>query len=161
MQTAAVIGEAAGLPVLSEPRLRERGLGHWEGLTLDEVAQRYPDEYAEWVDGKDVVRRGGESRVEVATRALEALRELPETELTVLVTHGATAMALSNELLDLSQETHRFAALANCHWTELYTDPRRGRDAVWRMRGHNLGALGAIVPLPVRTRGDDASDADA
>ncbi|MCW2596029.1 MAG: glucosyl-3-phosphoglycerate phosphatase [Pseudonocardiales bacterium] len=161
MQTAHVIGEATELPVRPEPRLRERGLGHWEGLTLDEVKRRYPDEYAEWVDGQDVLRRGGESRIEVAQRALEALNELPVFDLTVLVTHGATAMALTNELLGLGQEVHRLSALANCHWTELFADSRRGKDPVWRLRGHNLGAPGAIVPLPTRLPSDDASDADA
>lgn len=161
MQTAEVLGEVAALPVIAEPRLRERGLGHWEGLTLDEVAAQYPDEYAQWVAGKDVTRRGGESRIEVASRARQAFGELPETELTVLVTHGATAMALCNALLGLDQEVHLLAALANCHWTELFADGRRGSEPAWRMRGHNLGAPGAIVPLPARTPGDDASDADA
>ena len=43
-QTAQILGAATGLTVRPEPRLRERGLGHWEGLTREEVAARYPDE---------------------------------------------------------------------------------------------------------------------
>lgn len=161
MQTAEVLGEVAGLPVIPEPRLLERGLGHWEGLTLDEVASRFPAEYAQWVAGHDVSRRGGETRHEVAARAIEAFGELPDVELTVLVSHGATSMALCNALLGLGQELHLLGPLANCHWTELFAD-RAHRDApVWRMRGHNLGVPGAVVPLPARTPGDDASDADA
>ena len=38
MQTAAPIGEVTGLQIKTDPRLRERSLGHWEGLTRDEVA---------------------------------------------------------------------------------------------------------------------------
>jgi glucosyl-3-phosphoglycerate phosphatase len=47
MQTAECVAAVTGLPLISEPRLRERSLGHWEGLTRDEVAERYPAEYAD------------------------------------------------------------------------------------------------------------------
>ena len=62
LQTAAPIGEITGLQIKTDPRFRERSLGHWEGLTRDEVAGRFPDEYADWVAGRDVSRRGGETR---------------------------------------------------------------------------------------------------
>ena len=45
-QTAEIVGDVAELSARKEPRLRERGLGHWEGLTREEVAVKYPDEYA-------------------------------------------------------------------------------------------------------------------
>lgn len=160
-QTAAIVGEVCALPCVTDLRFRERGLGHWEGLTLDEVAHAYPDEYAEWATGRDVTRRGGESRDEVAERALTAFAELPEAGVTVLVTHGATAMSLCNALIGIAQQVHPLAALANCHWTELTFDARHGDGARWRVRGHNLGAPGAVVPLPARTREDETSDADA
>lgn len=163
MQTAQMLSDATSLRVRAEPRFVERGLGHWEGLTMDEVAAAYPDEYAEWAAGQDVVRRGGETRDEVAVRAREAFDELPGVALTVAVVHGATAMALTNALLGLPQHTHLFGPLANCHWTELSAQPARdGRSAVrWRVRGHNLGAPGPVVPLPVYGPEADApSDAD-
>ena len=68
LQTAAPLGAITGLPVTSEPRFRERSLGHWEGLTRDDVAERYPDEFDDWMHGRDVSRRGGESREQVAER---------------------------------------------------------------------------------------------
>jgi probable phosphoglycerate mutase len=161
-QTAAIVAEATGLPVHADARLVERGLGHWEGLTMDEVAHRYPDEYAEWAAGQDVTRRGGESREQVADRACAAFAELPPADLTVIVSHGATAMALTNALLGLAQRAHLFGPLANCHWSELYAESRSEPDAPrWRLRGHNLGAPGTIVPLPALAAADEASDADA
>lgn len=161
LQTAEIIGHATELPVIEEPRLRERGLGHWEGLTRDEVAARYPDEYADWVAGRDVRRRGGETRDEVAERALAAYEDLPAVETTVLVTHSATAMALTNALLGIPQQAHPLGPLANCHWTELYAESADGDRPAWRLRGHNLGTPGTIVPLPVPLDGEDAPDADA
>jgi glucosyl-3-phosphoglycerate phosphatase len=161
LQTAAVVGELTGLPVRPEPRLRERGLGHWEGLTREEVADRYPDEYADWRAGRDVSRRGGETRDAVANRALAAFRDVPDVAIAVLVTHSATAMALTNALLGIPQEVHPLGPLANCHWTELYLESPDGRQSAWRLRGHNLGPPGVVVPLPERLPGEDAADADA
>ena len=170
MQTAEIVAEATGVAVHGEPRLVERGLGHWEGLTMDEVAARYPDEYAEWAAGQDVTRRGGESREQVAARACAAFAELPSAGRTVIVSHGATIMALTNGLLGLNQRLHLLGPLANCHWTELYAEPRAdgakpgngSADSVrWRLRGHNLGAPGTVVPLPALAAGEEASDADA
>ena len=119
MQTAELVSAAIGLPVRAEPRLRERSLGHWEGLTRDEVAEKYPDEFADWIAGRDVSGRGGESREQVAERALAAFAELPDVDTAVLVTHSATAMALTTALLGLDQRVHVLGPLANCHWSEL------------------------------------------
>jgi broad specificity phosphatase PhoE len=159
MQTAEIVADLAALPVIAEPRFRERGLGHWEGLTRDEVAVKYPDEYADWLAGRDVSRRGGETREEVAARAGEAFAALPTVATTVIVTHSATAMALTNSLLGIPQELHPLGPLANCHWSELANETE---GSGWRLRGHNLGVPGTIVPLPVRTDlAEEATDADA
>src|SRR4051794_24956546 len=141
MQTAECVAAVTGLPLISDPRLRERSLGHWEGLTRDEVAERYPDEYEDWIHGRDVSRRGGESREQVGARALEAFHEVgTEVALAVIVTHSATAMALCAQLLGLPQRQPVLAALANCHWSEL----RHG--ARWELRAHNVGAPGPVIP---------------
>jgi probable phosphoglycerate mutase len=161
-QTAEIVAEVAELTARREPRLRERGLGHWEGLTREEVAVKYPDEYADWVAGRDVSRRGGESRDEVAVRALAAFGELPIVPTAVLVTHSATAMALTNALLGIPQHVHPLGPLANCHWSEVCLESTdAGQPPAWRLRGHNLGTPGTVLPLPIRLEGEDASDADA
>jgi glucosyl-3-phosphoglycerate phosphatase len=163
VQTAEPISAALRLEIRADARLRERSLGHWEGLTRDEVRDRYPDEYADWIAGRDVSRRGGESRDEVASRALSAFRDLPAVDTTVLVTHSATAMALCAALLGLGHDVHVLGPLANCHWTELSAEQHDGATPFWRLRAHNVGAPGTVVPLPLYPSGraDDAVDADA
>lgn len=162
MQTAELVAAATELPVRAEPRLCERGLGHWEGLTRDEVASRYPDEFADWAAGRDVSRRGGESREQVAKRAVEAFEELPEVGTAVLVTHSATAMALCIALLGMDQRVHVLGPLANCHWSELTVEHHNETKPLWRLRAHNVGVPGVVVPVPVHIdAGDDASDAEA
>src|SRR2546430_14279476 len=81
LQTAAPIGEITGLQIKTDPRFRERSLGHWEGLTRDDVAERFPDEYADWVAGRDVSRRGGGNRAGGAERACAAPGELPPADM--------------------------------------------------------------------------------
>jgi probable phosphoglycerate mutase len=154
LQTAAPLGEITGLGVQAEPRFRERSLGHWEGLTRYEVAERYPDEYADWVAGRDVSRRGGETREQVAARACEAFAEIPEdTQLAVIVTHSATAMALCAAMLGLPARDPVLAPLANCHWSELRHGSR------WELRAHNVGAPGPVIPRLEAE--EDAADAQA
>lgn len=153
-QTAERIAALTGGPLRQDIRLRERHLGHWQGLTRDEVAARYPDEFADWLAGRDVTRRGGESRKEVAARALELVDELPEVAVTMLVSHGATAMCLSAALLGLPQTPSILAPLANCHWTEL-----RDAGTGWTLRAHNAGAPGPVIPL-LEPEGEH-SDAEA
>lgn len=163
-ETADQVAAATGLPIRIEPRLRERSLGHWEGLTRDEVRARYPDEFADWVAGRDVSRRGGESREQVAARALAAVAEVSSAGdgTVVLVTHSATAMALCNGLLGLDQRQHVLAPLANCHWTHLRADAMDGTGVEWRLRAHNVGVPGVVVPLPLHPEEvEDASDAEA
>jgi broad specificity phosphatase PhoE len=163
METARPIGGLLGLDVIADARFRERSLGHWEGLTRDEVAERFPDEYADWIAGRDVSRRGGETREAVAARSLEAFLELPPVSTTVIVTHSATAMALTAGLLGLRQEVHVLGPLANCHWSEIVTDGHLAGEVTWRLRAHNIGAPGAVVPVPRRAVEVDeaAPDADA
>jgi probable phosphoglycerate mutase len=170
VQTAEPIAALTGLDLLLDARLRERALGHWEGLTRGDVQQRYPEEFAAWIAGKDVSQfgRGGESRADVAARAIRVFEELPDVETAVLVSHGATAMALAAAILGLSQNVHSLGPLANCHWSELVVeyhaaDSGEPGESIWRLRSHNVGAPGVVIPMPLQGEDeiDDASDAEA
>jgi glucosyl-3-phosphoglycerate phosphatase len=132
-ETAASLTAVLGVPLRVDPRLREHGMGSWEGLTRDEVADRYPEQYADWVAGRPVRGRGGEDAADVANRALAALAELPPQPVAVVVTHGGTAGRLMERLLGLGPEHRRvFGPLANCAWTELAHQGGR-----WRVMRHN------------------------
>jgi probable phosphoglycerate mutase len=47
-QTAQPISDALGLPLQSRENLRERSFGAFQGHDSDEIALRFPDEYAQW-----------------------------------------------------------------------------------------------------------------
>jgi broad specificity phosphatase PhoE len=81
-ETAAAIAAEHGLPVHVDPDLREIDVGGREGLTREEVAQRFPE------DGWD-----GETREQHAERVLRALHRIADRhpdERVVVVGHGGT-----------------------------------------------------------------------
>jgi probable phosphoglycerate mutase len=138
--TATALTGLLGLPLLEDPRLREHGMGCWEGLTRDEVVARYPDQYADWRAGRPVRGRGGEEPEHVADRAVAALIDLPPAQTAVVVTHGGTAGRLMERLLGIDSEHRRILGpLTNCAWSEL-----RPEGGHWRLIRHNT----AVLPLP-------------
>jgi probable phosphoglycerate mutase len=134
--TADVLADLLGVQPHVDPRLREHGLGSWEGLTRDEVADRFPEQFADWRAGRPVRGRGGEEASAVADRAMAALADLPPAHTAVVVTHSATAGRLIEALLGLGPEHRRMVGpLANCAWSELSVVGDR-----WRLLRHNVRA---------------------
>lgn len=142
--TATALTDLLGIEVRRDPRLREHGMGCWEGLTRDEVAERYPDQYADWMAGRPVRGRGGEEPGQVADRALAALADLPPVAVAVVVTHGGTAGRLMERLLGLGSDHRRvIGPLANCAWSELVFQGTR-----WRLLRHNSAVLDGVEGGP-------------
>ena len=135
-ETAVALTDVLGVPLRLDPRLREVDMGSWEGLTRQEVAERHPEQYADWLAGRPITGRGGEDSADVPARALAALRDLPEAPAAVVVTHGGTSARLIEALLGLGPEHRRvFGPLANCAWSELAEQSGR-----WRLLRHNTAA---------------------
>jgi glucosyl-3-phosphoglycerate phosphatase len=169
-ETAATLTALLGVPLHLDQRLREHGLGAWEGLTRDEVAASHPDQYADWIAGRPVHGRGGEDAADVTRRALAALADLPPSDTAVIVTHGGTAGRLLEALLGLGADHRRvFGPLGNCAWSELVRQSDR-----WRLLRHNnwvgpvaderpaaeaVPALRAVPPLAGSADGEGAAAA--
>ena len=76
--TAAALAALTGLPVTHDKRLRERYFGAWQGLTMTEVAETRPDEYARWTAGADVIGGDIETLDDLGKRVAEALQAAAE-----------------------------------------------------------------------------------
>jgi probable phosphoglycerate mutase len=151
--TADALAGLVGLTPRRDERLREIHLGSWEGLTRDEVAQRFPDEWAGWMSGDDVRRGGGEMYAEVGARGSAAVLDaLASTDgLVIAVTHGGTARSTIGVLLDLDPRSWwRLGPHGNCRWSVL-VDGGQG----WRLVEHNAGVPEVAVAVEERA-GDDA-----
>jgi probable phosphoglycerate mutase len=74
LDTAHLLAQKTGLPVLELEQLREIHLGAWEGLSMAEVARSRPEEYkARGNDFAGFRPPGGESFADVSKRAQAAL----------------------------------------------------------------------------------------
>ena len=95
--TARALASPHGLPVLTDPGLRERCYGDWEGLTLTELSARYPEAWDRYHRQRalDVPIPGGETWEEVAARIVPLLHQViadhPGLDETVaIVGHGGS-----------------------------------------------------------------------
>lgn len=142
--TADTLATATGLPVRYDPRLRERAYGQWEGLTMAEIAQQWPESYARKSAGADAadLGHGIEQPGEVMKRVAEALHAAAEAApegTTVVVSHGGACRYGMFELLGWpAAQLRTVAILGNCHYTELRLDADRG----WVLQAHNVGTVG-------------------
>lgn len=88
--TAALIEEAAGVPVQLDARLRERAMGIFEGLTFDEIRLRHPEAFHRFLGHEETVP-DGESGVERDARFLSFLADAASRhpgQTVAVVTHG-------------------------------------------------------------------------
>lgn len=149
--TAAALAALTGLTVRHDDRLRERYFGAWQGLTMREVAETRPDEYARWTAGADVVGGEVETLDDLGKRVADALRDAAELArpggTVVVATHGGAARQGVGHLLGWPTEQLRtLRALQNCHWVELTHDATRG----WQVAAYNVGVFSdRPVPPPV------------
>ena len=68
--TAVVLAERTGSPLVVDARLRETNLGDWQGMTHSEVDAVAPGARVAWRNDATWAPHGGESRVDVARRSL-------------------------------------------------------------------------------------------
>ena len=145
-QTAEYVAAASGLPVDADARLREYDVGKRSGLTLEEFAESYPEEYAAWV-AQDPSRRvaGEESTEEVRDRILPALHDCLATlgpgETGIVVLHGACLKVGVMALLDWPWElAQSLQGPENCGYCVLSEHAVRGG---LRLTSYNEKAVGA------------------
>ncbi|HVK33359.1 MAG TPA: histidine phosphatase family protein [Burkholderiaceae bacterium] len=96
--TAHALARHAGLPVQTDPALRERAFGVFEGMTFAEIEQRFPDGARRW-RRRDAGfgPEGGETLGDFYTRVVTAVAGIAERhrgQHIAVVTHGGVLDAL-------------------------------------------------------------------
>jgi len=108
-ETAEIIAQPHGLPVITKSQLRETKFGAWEGLKYSEIMERYPEVLASWTTDPLSTRiPDGESLRDVAERVMAGLAEIIENhpeERVVIAAHGGTIRIILASILhmDLNQ----------------------------------------------------------
>jgi broad specificity phosphatase PhoE len=77
LETARLIAEPHGLAVITAPGLTDLDYGAWQGLSHQEVKERYPELYQVWLTAPYKLRfEHGESLDDVRNRALDTVNRL-------------------------------------------------------------------------------------
>jgi broad specificity phosphatase PhoE len=152
--TAVVLTERTGSPLVVDGRLRETHLGDWQGMTHGEVDAAAPGARVAWRNDATWAPHGGESRVDVARRSLPLIAELVDSQPdwgadesdrpVVLVAHGGLIAALTARLLGLPVDNWPvLGGMGNASWAQL--SGHSARDAPldeirWRLDVWNASA---------------------
>ena len=117
-QTAEIISEFSNIPVIVSNEFKERSSGVYEGLTAEEIKEKYPDLWERRCTRQvDDAPTNGETIRQFDTRIVEALLKLEKEysdKTVLLVTHGFVSRSINRHYKNLSyDEMHNFP-LGNC-----------------------------------------------
>jgi broad specificity phosphatase PhoE len=125
LNTARPLARALGLSLVVEPALTDLCFGEWEGMSIEEAAQRFPQEYTAWLRGDPSFRPpGGESTTDAAARLQTFIDDIVachQGETVAVVTHEiicqiATCLFLGMPLDRLKSVRHDNAAISVFAW---------------------------------------------
>ncbi len=152
--TAVVLAERTGSPLIVDARLRETHLGDWQAMTHSEVDAAAPGARVTWRNDATWAPHGGESRVDVARRSLPLITELVDSQSdwgadepdrpVVLVAHGGLIAALTARLLGLPVDNWPvLGGMGNASWAQLSGNSARDArldEIHWRLDVWNASA---------------------
>lgn len=140
--TAAPLGARIGRVPQLDARLRERDFGVFQGLTLDEIAERFPREFERWRARElDWAMPDGESAQQLLVRVTAALTDIvarhPDA-VVVVVAHGGVLDALYRRARDLAWDAPRQHQMLNASINRLHAEapPLALRLLQWGDVGH-------------------------
>jgi broad specificity phosphatase PhoE len=154
-ETAAILEETLGFPFVPDARLRERHIGLWQGLTLAEVQEWYPNAYQSLRSNPDAYQiEGGESRESVANRMKAAFDEIVARphDIIGIVSHTTAIRALLDTIIpSVNALTMDFS---NMSVTSIAKDDGEG----WRIVQRNDVTHLEGMPTEISAEPDDKKD---
>ena len=139
--TALAVAGPLGMEVVTEPRLRERAFGQFEGRTFADIEANSPDEARRWrTRDPDFEPEGGESLIVFRRRVTAVASELAARHpgaLVVLVAHGGVMDVLYRAATGQELQAPRTWHLGNAAINRL----------LWTPQGFSLVGWGDIAHL--------------
>ena len=130
-QTAELISQPHDLPVLIEEELRELDHGDLEGLTFNEIKNKYGEFLTRWrSEPADIRVPGGERLADVAERAWNGLNDIaqrhPDAARIVVVSHNFPILGIVCRITGTHLNDYRTFHLDPCGVTRLGRDTGSG-----------------------------------
>ncbi|RMD52557.1 MAG: alpha-ribazole phosphatase [Nitrospirae bacterium] len=105
IDSARIIADRYQSRPIAIPDIRERNFGEWEGMTFDEICEKYPNAFYSWAkDPLNYSPIGGESTIEVRDRIMPVIEELSKkhrSDTIAIVGHGGINRIIICELLGI------------------------------------------------------------
>jgi broad specificity phosphatase PhoE len=129
-ETADIIGQALGVPVVADERLKEYGIGVVTGLTFEQVAEQYPDVARRWTAAQEHLDiPGEEGSAQFRARVVAAFDDILARHAdgpVGVVAHGGTFGDYLNHLIGLARRHSPFR-FGNGSLTIVEVNPVRPR----------------------------------
>jgi broad specificity phosphatase PhoE len=133
-QTIEYVASQMGLKPVIDERLNEIDGGLFEGLSIEEIQQKYPDEWRSMRERKEDFRfPGGETGEEVNKRIadlLEEKRKTHNTENIILVSHEGLIRSLMCTIMNIPVYKRGNFQVDFCGITEIMYQPEYG---AWKL----------------------------
>jgi broad specificity phosphatase PhoE len=104
VETAEILAAQLGFKPVYDPRWRERDIGAWQGMTLDEIRSWYTEDYKKLqADIENCCAPEGESRADVRKRVVEAFHEIlakDQSSTVGIITHTTSTHMLLDSLIE-------------------------------------------------------------
>ncbi len=104
-QTAKILSDKLGVPLYREERVIEIDHGKWSGMLVEEVKEKYPEEFDRWIREPHRVQfEDGESLEDVFNRVkdfLSYVKDKHRDETVVVVSHTVPIRCMYCALLDI------------------------------------------------------------
>lgn len=118
VQTAEIITEGCNTIPLVEANLREINFGEWEGLTIKEIEDNYPEKFVEWKNDELIAPMcGGDlSVLKASIRAKRAILEIAKKHQgskIIIVAHGGIIKAGLIGIFDWKMTMYHKVLLGN------------------------------------------------
>jgi len=115
-QTAQAIAATTSLEILTDLRLRERNLGIFQGLTTQELIEKFPQALQNYQNNSDFVVPSGESTRQFFNRCVVCMNEIARQHLggkVLIVAHGGVLNQFFRYVLNIPLESPRKFSIFN------------------------------------------------
>ena len=140
-ETAEIVAKQTGHKVEFDDAWVECDFGDWDGLSVDEVKEKWPDEYTSWISSSAFTPPGGESYDDLAARiepAFDALADKYPGQKVVVVTHNGVIKQIASLVMEGNPNSLFHIDVSPCSISSFSIWPTDGLRAVRSIneRGH-------------------------
>ena len=146
-KTTEIISQPLNCPIHFDEGLQERNLGIFQGMTSNEAASRFPDDFVLFRShDPEYIIPNGESFRQKDERGIESFQRIAGKhpgEKIVVITHGGILDAVFRHTLAISLSQPRRYSIFNCAFNSIEIDGDNWRLLTWDDMNH-LGDIGSL-----------------